>query len=283
MVKQSHNRLPVCIAVFTFGTLAAPVQAFECPQQNVSGFTEPEARVEVAAREPGIVSAIHVSPGDRVEAGGLLAELDKTIAATEVEAARARARSHGRIAVAEARRDHAAQRLKEFEKLESSHAVRPMEILSARAELQVADAERQSARDDLHIAELSLKSAQARLDLLDILAPFSGIVETVHREPSELVGAGGDARIVTLLKLDTLSADVFIPADCFNSLAIGDRLEVFLPRYDLSVPVGVRDLGLEVDAPTGLRRLGLRIDNPEYDLLAGERLVLAIPDGGLGL
>ena len=279
MVRRRSNKRAAVIAALTLACCtSAPVDAADCGIDSVSGFTEPAARIEVAAREPGIVAMVHVKPGDRVKAGELLAELDKTIALAEVGGARVAAQAKGRIAAAEARKDHADRRMTEFEKLEKSRAVRPMEVLAARAELQIAEAELLIAREDRQVAALALERAQSRLSLLDIRAPFNGLIETVHREVSELVGSAGDARIVTLLILDTLFSDLFLPAECFDNVSVGDPVEVYLPSHGLTVPARVRDLGAEVDAPTGLRRLGLKIENPDYELLAGERLVFKLPE-----
>ncbi len=283
MVRRRSNRRAAAIAAFVLiYSAAAPGNAADCEIKSVSGFTEPAARIEVAAREPGIVAKVHVKPGDKVDAGDLLAELDKTIALAEVGGARVTAQAEGRIAAAEARKEHAERRMTEFEKLEKSRAVRPMEVLAARAEFQIAEAELLIAQEDRQVAALALERAQSRLSLLDIRAPFSGLVETVHREVSELVGSGGDARIVTLLILDTLFSDLFLPAECFDNVSEGDPVEVFLPRHQLTVPARVRDLGAEVDAPTGMRRLGLKIQNPDYEMLAGERLVFKLPPQEVG-
>ena len=258
---------------------AGGVEAAECPIDLTAGFTEPAATVEVAAREPGIVSVMRVKASQRVEAGEILAELDKTIAQAEVDSARVRALAKGRLTVAEAKRDLARRKMTELDKLEKSRAVRPLELMEARAELQVAEAEIEAVLDERRAAELALASAEAHLSLLEIRAPFDGVVSAIHREQSELVGAGGDARLVTLLKLERLHADFFVPVDCFGEAEKGMAVDVRLPREARQVRARIRDLGSDIDAPTGLRRLGIEIDNADYELLSGDRVELALPLG----
>lgn len=280
-MQRSYRTRPAAISLAAAMTIVSSglVEAAECPIDRTAGFTEPAATVEVAAREPGIVTAMLVEPGQRVTAGEVLAELDKTIAQAEVDSARVRALAVGRLAVAEAKRDLARRKMSEFGKLEKSRAIRPLELMEARAELQVAEAEVEAVLDERRVAELALASAEAHLSLLNIRAPFDGVVSVVHRKKSELVGAGGDARIVTLLKLEKLHADFFVPVDCFGKVEKGMTIDMRLPREGRSVKAHVRDLGSEIDAPTGLRRLGIEIENADYQLLSGDRIELALPLG----
>lgn len=256
-------------------------QPIDCNIQEATGFTEPAAMVDVAAREPGIVADVKVDPGDRVRTGDVLAELDKTLTLAELNSARGRAEATGRLSVAEAKLDQASRRMAELAKLEKAKATRPLELLTARAELAIAEAELQAARDERHVAEIDALGVEAKLSLLDVRAPFDGVVNEVHRKASELVGAGGDARVVTLFKLDRLHADFFVPFGCIGEIGKGASLNVTLARLDRRIEARVRNLGLEIDAPTGMRRISLEIDNRDYELLGGERLVLELPVGGL--
>ncbi|WP_198174404.1 efflux RND transporter periplasmic adaptor subunit [Mesorhizobium xinjiangense] len=279
---MTRRRCACCAAwIYLFLSGTASAQPSDCTLAQAAGFTEPAATVEIAAREPGIVAKVLVEVGDRVKAGEILAELDKTLALAELDSARARAAATGRLEAAEAKFDHASRRSEEIAKLEAARAARPLELIAAKAEMAVARAELRAAKDDLHIAELDAASVEARLSLLDVRAPFDGVVNEVHRDVSELVGASGEARIVTLYELDRLHADFFVPAGCIGDVGKGTILPVKLERQDKSLPARVRNLGVEIDAPTGMRRISIEIDNPDYIYLGGERLVLALPVGGL--
>lgn len=276
-----HKFLALAIPIYLLLSGPALAQPYGCEKQEATGFTEPEARVEVAAREPGILAKILVEVGDRVKAGDILAELDKTLTNAELESARARAAATGQLQAAEAKFVHASRRMEEIAKLEKANAARPLELLTAQAELAIAGAELQSAKDARHIAALDAASVSAKLSLLDVRAPFDGVINEVHREASELVGAAGEARIVTLFKLDRLHADFFVPAACIGNISRDSTLAVTLERSDRPLKARVLNLGLEIDAPTGMRRISLEIDNADYAYLGGERLVLNLPVGVL--
>ncbi len=278
---RRHRRVAWVSTATVLVCFQATAQPLDCELKEATGFTEPAAVVEVAAREPGIVSKIFVEPGDKVKAGEILAELDKSVVEAEFQGARARAEATGRLAAAEAKLAHARRRSDEIAKLEKARAARPLELIAAKAELAVAEAELQSILDERRIAELDAASVAARLALLDVRAPFDAVVNEVHHEASELVGASGDARVVTLFKLDRLHADFFVPSGCIGAITKGASLDMVRTRDGGTVNARLRNLGLDVDAPTGMRRISVEIDNPDYRLLGGERLVLALPVGGL--
>lgn len=278
---RRHRRVAWALTATVLVCFQATAQPLDCELKEATGFTEPAAVVDVAAREPGIVAKVFVEPGDKVKAGEILAELDKSVVEAELEGARARAEATGRLAAAEAKLGHARRRSDEIAKLEKLRAARPLELIAAKAELAVAEAELQSIVDERRIAELDAASVAARLALLDVRAPFDAVVNEVHHEASELVGAGGDARVVTLFKLDRLHADFFVPSGCIGAIAKGASLDMVRTRDGRIVNARLRNLGLDVDAPTGMRRISVEIDNPDYRLLGGERLVLALPVGGL--
>ncbi|QIE56046.1 efflux RND transporter periplasmic adaptor subunit [Pikeienuella piscinae] len=257
--------------------LSSAGAADECAATSAIGFADPAKRVEVAAREPGIIARQHVDVGARVTKGDLLAELDKRLGAADVALARARAEAEGRIAAAEARRDQTRRRAEELKRLSRSGAARPFEVAEAGAQLTIAEAELQTVLDERRVARLELESAEVRLALLDVRAPFDGVVEDILRRESELAGAGGDARILTLVETDSLHVEIFAPAACLDDIAIGDVLTVAAVRSGADFSARVRELGGEIDAATGLRGVVLEIRNEKTGLLVGERISLALP------
>jgi len=273
-----------CIAALTieFCLLSLPVAAKDCDSPPIVTFTEPVETVDVAAREGGIVSHVFVKPGDRVHAGQVLAELEKTLEKANVAAAEARADARGRIDVAQAKLSQAQQRMTEILKLKGSHAVRPLEIMQARADVEIAGAEVKAAQDDQRDAELALDQAKARLSLLDVRAPYDGIVDKLYRRESEYVGAGGDPRILSLFKMSRLKADFFVPLDFVGVLERGSHVKVTLVRQKRVLDGQIRDLGREIDAPTGLRLVSVEFKNEDYALLGGERVEIDPPIGELG-
>jgi len=239
------------------------------------GFARPSDEIEVAAAEPGLLADVSAREGRRVQAGALLARLDARVAEAELAAVEARAASTGRLTLARERRDFALARLEEIDKLRRSGAVRPLEILEARSNAAVAEAELQVARDEANLARLDVDRARARLRRLEVRAPLSGVIDEVRRDAGEFLGAA-DPVVATLIVLDPLNADVFLPSRCLDALSHGDAATIRIDGVER--PATVRDIGRRVDAPTGLLRLGLSIANPGGDLRAGDRISVVLPE-----
>src|SRR5262249_53425765 len=154
--------LGLTVLVLTAMLMVGPAAAAAaCDAQTATGFTEPAETVEVAAGEPGILAQMLVKPGDRVSSGDTLAKLDDTLAASEVVGARTRADAKGAIAVAQAQLTQAQARLAEIDKLKGTGALRPLELLGAQSDLEIARARVQQAEDDRRSAEALLTAAEA--------------------------------------------------------------------------------------------------------------------------
>ncbi|MEM1314393.1 MAG: efflux RND transporter periplasmic adaptor subunit [Pseudomonadota bacterium] len=259
------------------GADAAELAAAVCAAP-AEGFAKPSAEIDVAAAEAGVLARLDARPGDLVAAGDLLGRLDGRLARAELAAAQARAAAEGRLDLARTRAEFAAKRMAEVDKLRRSGAIRPMEILEAEAEAAVAAAEVEAARDDARLAGFDAARARTRLERLEIRAPADGVVDEVHREAGEFVGAG-DPRVLTLIVLDPIEVDAWWPAACLEGLSPGDPALVTAGR-GAALAAEVRDVGRRIDAPTGLLRVGLSAANPDGAVRAGDRLQVALERGG---
>lgn len=249
--------------------LAAVARADAC--EPAVAFTEPARRAEVAAKVTGILVEVAAQLGDRVRAGDLLARLDTTRLDASVAVARGRAAARGRLTVAEVQRAWGERRSSELQRLARSGAARPMEILDAETQAEIAAAQERIARDDIAVAELELAGLEVEHRAHDIRAPFSGVVEEVHRHAGESVGPGGPD-LLRLVELDPLHVDVFVPAACAAPLALGVTVGLRRMADGRSLTGTVLALPAKVDEATGLRKVRLSLPNPELAILAGERV-----------
>ncbi|WP_416200032.1 efflux RND transporter periplasmic adaptor subunit [Thioalkalivibrio versutus] len=150
------------------GEAATPVAAVELQPRDlsrelmVSARVEPRAWVRLAARTDGVVEAVHVEEGDRVEQGDTLIELD----VAEERAELARAEAH----VEEARLEYA----------------RSAEL---RDEGIASRASYERARAVLRSAESERSLWQARVDYGTLAASRDGVITERMVEPGEAVAA----------------------------------------------------------------------------------------------
>ena len=169
------------------------------------GMVDSLRRVNLSFRIGGRLNGFHVEPGDSVEAGQLLAELDVGFLPHEL------AKAEKQLEIARLR-VQASQGAKELA-LAEAQAILDMERLAleqarggaaeadlARMELAVAAAETKLALlADQHDREIALYQAEAELKAIDVemlrdrlgqaqlLAPFDGVVRYTDGEPGQLV------------------------------------------------------------------------------------------------
>lgn len=129
------------------------------------------------AGEGGMINRVLVEPGQWVNAGQVLATVDRSVqtqTAQSLAAQVAVARSDQTIAQAELER---AQQLVD-------------RGFISKADLQRKTATRDAAAARVQVAAAGLREAQARNGRLDIRAPAAGLVLTRQAEPGQIVSAG---------------------------------------------------------------------------------------------
>lgn len=223
-----------------------------------AGFVQGNGRIEaeqvdIAPTLPGRVERVLAAEGDLVSTGDLLVEMDTD----ELEAALDRARAEVALArqlrtEAEAvviqresqlrRAEHELGRAKTllagrnisqaiYEERETAHTVAEAILGAARARVATADSQ-------IAAAEAEARRITAQIDDSDLTAPTPGRVLYRLAEPGEVVGAGG--AILTLLSLENVYMEVFLPAGEAGLLRIGAEARIVLdalPEY--SIPAAV--------------------------------------------
>ncbi|MFZ5749268.1 MAG: efflux RND transporter periplasmic adaptor subunit [Pseudomonadota bacterium] len=146
----------------------------------ISGTGSLAARREMpvgVAGEGGLVTRVLVEPGDWVEAGQVLATVDRSVQSQTAESLAAQVR------VARADADLAQSELDRAEQLVGRGFI-------SKADLERRRATRDSARARVRVAEAQLAETQARNRRLDIRAPAAGLVLTRSVEPGQIVSSG---------------------------------------------------------------------------------------------
>lgn len=193
---------------------------------NTNGRVEPEHNYEIPSPVAAVVKAVYVQPGDHVEAGKLIMQLDDLDARAKlasadnaVKSAQANldAATHSgtleqrQAAAAEVERDklerdQAQRDLEALTKLNATGAASPSEVAAARQRLATAesnlhaaqqsvqsrysDAEIARAQAALEDAEAGRQAAQQVLTQTAVRAPISGTVYSVNVKATEYVEQG---------------------------------------------------------------------------------------------
>ncbi|MFA5123565.1 HlyD family secretion protein [Zavarzinia sp.] len=206
-------------------------------------------QVDVSTKMAGRVIEILVKEGDFVQAGTVIAHMDRAELDTQIDGAKAqivqaeKAAASASAAVTQAE-SQVALAQQEFDRANALHdkGYQSVEVLDQRrAQLQVAQANVTAAKANEQQAQAAIDTAKAALARLNTLAddttlvaPRAGRVQYRLAEPGEVLAAG--SRVITLLDVAQVYMTVYLPAAQVGRLALGSEARLVLdpvPQYVL--------------------------------------------------
>lgn len=244
----------------------------------------------------GVVDAVLVAKGDRVEAGQLLARLRRAeaeaavaeqaamVAQAEAALEEARARERLALLVRERRRELAVREVLPIEALEMAET----DLEAQRARLGAAEAA-------VLYARASLNRWRVRLDQTELRAPNDGVVAALPARVGQALAAGATA--VRLVDLARPHVHVGLPPALAAMLEIGSdlnlviggerqraRLLALAPTVDAPARMVLAVLRPEAELPSVRAGQLVRVEVMERSLDAGAWLPLAaLVEGRRGL
>ena len=226
-----------------------------------TGTLQAVTTVEVGTQISGVVEELLADYNDAVEAGQVLARIDTSILAADVEAAQAAVN----LRVAE--RDQAKLDLGRTERLAEQGAVSPEEREQAQTALAMAEATLSSAR-------VSLSRARRNLGYATITAPITGTVVERDVEVGQTVNAGMTAPRLFLLAGDLSTMQILASVDeaDIGRIAEGQAVEFTVAAYPSDHFAGsVRQVRLQSTTAENVVTYTVVIDvpNPDGRLLPG--------------
>lgn len=230
--------------------------------------TRPARDVSLAAPFDGRLASIWVEEGDIVERGDTLASMDDRVARAAVALAEADARKVAAIDRAVTDRDLAARDLERLQASAASGAATESELDRARNRFDAAEAALAAAHETREIAQRRLALEQARLEEHHVRAPFAGIVVRIDSEAGAALNLADP--IVRMVSLETLKADLHLPASLYGGLAVGEEVRL-LANEPLALECEGSVLSIEplIDAGSRTFRCRVEIANPGGGLPAG--------------
>ena len=218
---------------------------------RASGVSKAKFDMTVSAKADGQIISLDAVEGKNVKAGDVLVRLDKGTLVEQISAAKAN------LEVAKRRREVT-------ERLAKENFSAPLE-----------QAERAAA---YATAEVNLRKLEEQLDDTVIVAPVTGLLETLHVETGERVRR--DTAIATILGLDTLSVVVAVPQNEVARIEIASKVMVKIAGNGSRHGI-VSKIAAKSNAAT--RTFDVTIDLPNQDrkLRAGMSVEATINAGRL--
>jgi RND family efflux transporter MFP subunit len=216
------------------------------PPLELVGTANANRLSRVAAEVGGKVKAVLFSVGDRVEAGDVLVELDKTALEIDIRAVEARL-AGAKVRLNEARSD-----------LRRSRSLRAAKTIAAQA-YEKDQFRVQSLEKELLASEAEVAQIRDRLARMTIVAPFSGYIVEQHTEVGQWLNMG--VPVATLIDLSLIKVQVPLPERYVSRIQEGAAAKVkfdalngesFEGRVTALIPLAeqnTRNLPLEVTLP----------------------------------
>lgn len=211
-----------------------------------------EASTEVNLGSPvdGVVAQVFVERGHSVRKGQPLVKLNDRVEAATVALSRGKAEFARRRA---SRNDELYQK----------------QLISVQ--------ERDQLETEARLAELELAEREEALRLRTILSPIDGVVADRHVAPGDQI-LRATGKIMRLLQLDPLHAEVVAPASFFGRIRSGTEAEVTpVGRGGAGRRARVTAVDRMIDAASGTFRVRLQVPNPGFAIPAGLRCQVRIP------
>jgi len=221
---------------------------------ELSAVLAPIRSVVVAAEVAGRVVAVGAEEHERVEAGAMLIEIERTFLEAAVERARAQ------LLRAEAARGFA------MTELERQRGLAERDVASE-AQLDRASNEERASYAALLDARAALSDARTRLEKTAITAPFAGVVNSLDLEPGAYLQPGQP--VVELLDLSAIEVEFGVTDREVVALQVGDPVSL---RVDVFPEEGftgtIAQVGYAADERTRKYPVRAHVPNPDGRLLA---------------
>jgi len=232
---RSGRRLCAGGALIVALTVSPPLSA-----ATVDGWLAPARPVPVGAAVSGRIAGVHVTPGQRVNAGDVLVELDDSAWVAERDAAQAH------VKAAAGARDEADRERKRTEDMFDRTLISEHELNLARNAYAAAAA-------DYSRASAALADAQQRMAWSRVTAPFAATVVEVTAYTGQAVANGCAVQaLVTLVPLAELRviAPIGTDARVYPGQTIAVSVDdASLPAIVQSVTAADPDVLLEARLP----------------------------------
>jgi RND family efflux transporter MFP subunit len=269
---------------------ATPVLASESPKNapqtmavrapdvvpSLPGIANARRRVTLTAPIEGALLEIRCTEGELVQRGAVLAVIDNCVATAATRLAAAEAEHKGGIARAESDLRAAQKLVARMTQAGERRAASELEIERAESAVEQAEALLSQAHEQQEAAQVALALEQAKLEMYNIRAPFSGRVTRIRSEVGETVTLVKP--VLELVDTSQLRVELYLPALSYARLEQGVNYSLLASApvdQSLSARLVLKDH--DIDTGTQTFRCVFEIDNVDGDLPSGFTARLVAP------
>ncbi len=275
---RSANGLPSVRTIRALAAMTAISLGSAAEAQISQGYEcvmDPSRVVELGAPAPGILTEVRMRRGQPVKRGDVVARIDSRVEEATVALLETRANATALLESQKARRDLVKSQFDRTAELADRNVASAGQLDMVAAELLAADAQVEQALLEQRLAAQELTRARTSLELTQIRAPITGVVLDRVRDVGEFVSA--DRQIATIVTLDPLTVEAFLPVDLYPDVRIGDTASVVpMPPFENVHAATIIAVDQVFDAASRTFGIALELPNGELALPAGHRCTLLL-------
>lgn len=239
------------------------------------GTLSPRHSVEVGAQVSGQIITLSVEPGDTVEKGQLLVEIDASLQQATVDAGRAElASQRAQLASRQAQALLAKQQYQRQQKLMKRGVGRDEDLEKAAASLKTANAEVDQLNAMIEESQSRLKGDEARLGYTRIYSPMTGTVISVAAKVGQTLNATySTPEVLSIADLGTMTVETEVAEADIRSLkpdmpawftVLGDNQRRWHGKVRQVLPSPV-----ETEGNTVFYKVLFEVGNSDGELMSG--------------
>ena len=279
--RVTHSAVPV-------KTVTVEAPAANGAVLNASGYVVARRIATVSSKVTGRVTDVLFEEGAAVEAGQVLARLDRStvqaqyqVSTSSLVAAR-RNLSEIEVRLADARRTLVRNRSLVERKLVAQSVADASE-----AEVGALAARLAAAQAEVGVAQAQVELARQGLDDLEIRAPFKGVVISKDAQPGEMVSpisaGGGYTRtgVATIVDMDSREVEVDVNEAYINRVRPDQKVEGVLDAYpEWKIPAHVISIVPTADRQKATVRVRIGLDQLDSRILPDMGIKVSFLENG---
>lgn len=249
---------------------------------SATGTLQPLIQVDISSELSGVVRSVAVSENQQVRKGDVLATLDTTRLAAQVERAEASAKAaRAKVTEAKTTLKEASQALARASQLSTRGMVADQTLDTAQASADRAQSALESAEANEAIAVADLKLQQADLDKSTIYAPIDGVVLTRSVDPGQTVASSLQAPVLFVIAADLKQMELKAAIDEADIGAVhpGQKARFTVDAFpERGFDADIRDIAYASVTTEGVVTYNARleVDNAEMLLRPGMTATVAV-------
>lgn len=256
------------IALFTLiSSLGSFSLAAAAPPAELDCLVKPEMYIELSSPVDTTMKEMLVKPGDFIEIGQPLVQLESSVERAKVKLARQKVASTSEIGRLKVQLRYTKLNNKRMIELFTKKSVSQFEKDKSDTDVALAEFELAKAKDKRKIARLDLELALIQLELKTIKSPINGVVIDSYATVGESVA---DRPIMKLAQIDPLRVELIAPTEYFGLILSGMEVVIQPERpADRTYKATVTVVDQLIDPASGTFTVRMALPNPGDQLVGG--------------